>query len=67
MQGGVERALVYVEDAVRDLLDALADPPPVHRREGKRFENQKVERASEGVGLRARGHDNSVEGSSLAV
>src|ERR1041384_7782480 len=30
VQRGVEGALVDLEDAARDLLDALADPPAVH-------------------------------------
>src|SRR6476620_8506767 len=36
----VERALVDVEDALRELLDALADPPTVHRLEVERLEHE---------------------------
>src|SRR5690242_8021491 len=36
----VERALVHLERAFRDLLNALADPPSVHGVEGKRFEDE---------------------------
>src|SRR5215204_604737 len=61
LQGGVERALVHIEHAFRDLLDAQADAPAVHRREGERLENEQVERAPERVRLRACGHGSSGE------
>ena len=56
LERGIQGALVHLEHAVGDLLDALADPPPVHGREGERLEDQQVERAPEGVSLRSDGH-----------
>ena len=42
---------------MRDLFDAEADAPPVHRLEGERFEHEQVDAAAEGVGfLRMAGH-----------
>src|SRR5688500_8687524 len=52
----VEGALVHLEHAVGDLLDALADPPAVQRGEGERLEDEEVERAAEDIGRRAGGH-----------
>src|SRR5881394_670291 len=46
----IEGALVDVEDALRELLDALADPPAVHRLEVERLEHEEVEGAPEHVG-----------------
>src|SRR5690242_14457337 len=43
MQCGVERALVHLQDVLRDLLDPLRHSPAMHRLEGKSFENQHVE------------------------
>src|SRR5205823_6648491 len=45
MQRRVQRALWDLKRFARDLLDALGNPPAVHRLERERFENQKVERA----------------------
>jgi hypothetical protein len=50
LQGGVERSLIDVEDAARELLDALADPPTVHRCESECLEDEEVECAAEDVG-----------------
>jgi hypothetical protein len=50
LQGGVERSLIHVEDAARELLDALADPPTVHRCEGEGLEDEEVECAPENIG-----------------
>src|SRR5688572_32382955 len=56
LERGIERALVHLEHTVGDLLDALADPPPVHGSERQRLEDQQVERAPEGIGLGSHGH-----------
>ncbi len=56
LERGVQRSLVNLERAIGDLLDALTDSPPVHGFERERFEHEEVERAAEGVGLRAGGH-----------
>src|SRR5665647_1057213 len=50
LQRRVERSLIHIERAARELLDALADPPPVHGLEGERLEHEEVERAAENVG-----------------
>ena len=43
MEWGVERALLDLEDFVRDLLDAFGDGPAVFGFEGDGFENQEVQ------------------------
>src|SRR6478609_10939855 len=50
LERGVERALVHLEGALRHLLDALADPPAVHRCESERLEHQEVDRAAQRLG-----------------
>jgi hypothetical protein len=50
VQGGVERALVDLQYLVRPLLDALGNPPPVHRLELERLEHQHVERPLKQIG-----------------
>src|SRR5207302_4811035 len=45
MQCRVERALWNLKRVARDLVDALGNPPAVHRLERERFENQEIERA----------------------
>src|SRR5687768_505143 len=52
----VEGALVHLQHAVGDLLDALADPPAVHGLERERLQDEQVERAAEDVRRRAGGH-----------
>src|SRR5688500_5443254 len=52
LQGGVQRALVHVEHTPGHLLNALADPPAVHRLERQRFEHQQIERTAKHVGWR---------------
>src|SRR6185312_3170875 len=51
LQRGIERPLIDVEGPARELLDACADPPPVHRLEGERFQNQQIEGPTQDVGL----------------
>src|SRR6185437_5937119 len=51
MQRRIERSLVHLEHAFRDLADALAQAPPVHWLEQCGFENEQVERALEDVGV----------------
>src|SRR6185437_2099638 len=51
LQGGVERALVHVQDAGRKLLDPLADAPAMHGLEREGLEDQKLEGAAEDVVL----------------
>src|SRR4051812_28986230 len=52
----IERALVHFENTPGDLIDALADPPPMHGREGECLEHEQVEGAAEGVALRFDSH-----------
>jgi len=40
LEGGIERPLVHFQHPVRDLLHALADPPPVHRCDGEGLEDE---------------------------
>jgi hypothetical protein len=40
---GVERARIHLEHVLGDLLNALSDPPPVHRSEGDRLEDEHVQ------------------------
>ena len=56
LERGIERPLIHVEDAARELLNARADSPAVHRLEGERLEDEKVERAPKDVGLFGCGH-----------
>jgi hypothetical protein len=55
LQRGIERALIDLERVARDFLNALADAPPVHGREGERFEGEKVDGAAKGVDLWGQG------------
>ena len=43
MERRVKRALVDLEDVLRELLDALGDAPAVHRARGKGLQDQDVE------------------------
>src|SRR5437879_13065095 len=45
MECGIERPLPDPEALPRQLLDPAGNSPPMHRRQGKRLENQQVERA----------------------
>src|SRR5688572_20471384 len=45
----IERPLVRVEHSARELLNALADPPPVHGLEREGREDQQVERTTKDV------------------
>jgi hypothetical protein len=67
LERGVEGALVDLEHPVGDLLHALADAPAVHRLERERLEDEQVERATEGVALRADGHERLGAGVPVAV
>src|SRR4029079_9049801 len=40
LQRGIERALIHLEHPFGDLLDAKADPPPVHFGEGECLEDE---------------------------
>src|SRR5215210_6603186 len=40
LKGRIERTLVHLEYALRCLLNALANAPAVHRREGERLEDE---------------------------
>src|SRR3954470_13604164 len=51
LQCGVERALVHLEAAARDLLNADADPPSVHWRERQRLEDEEIDAAAKGIRL----------------
>src|SRR3954467_7039939 len=51
LQCRVERALIYVEAAAGDLLNADTDPPSVHRRERQRLEDEEVNAAPKGIRL----------------
>src|SRR5437867_4032954 len=48
----IERTLIDVEAALRDLLNPEADSPAVHGREGQRLENQQIDAAAERIRLR---------------
>src|SRR5512140_1151860 len=50
LERGIERALIHLEGTARELLNPLADSPPVHRREGERLEHQQIDRAAERLG-----------------
>src|SRR5262245_21114271 len=65
LKGGVERALVDVEAALRQLLDSQADPPAVYGLERQSLEHEEVDAASKRIGFLgvARRH----EASSLEV
>ena len=45
VESRIERALRDLQRGVRHLTDPLGERPPVHRREGERFEDQEVEGA----------------------
>src|SRR3954470_23239721 len=45
LEDRIERALVDVERVARELLDALADSPAVHRLEGQGLEHEHLEGA----------------------
>src|SRR5215469_14584903 len=45
MEGGIEGALVHLNDGSRDLLQPLSDSVAVRRFEGKDLENHHIERA----------------------
>src|SRR5205823_4642515 len=47
----IERALIDVEASARDLSDAEADPPAVHRLERECLEDQQVDATPEDVGF----------------
>jgi len=49
MEGGVEGALLDLEDVLGDLLDALGDGPAVLGLESEGFEDEKVESALDEV------------------
>src|SRR5207248_726245 len=49
LEGWVERALIDLEAALGDLLDAESDSPPVHGLQGERFQDEEVDAPSEGV------------------
>ena len=51
MKRGVERALLHLENVLRDLLQALGDSVPVKGTERHDLENQEVERALEQIGF----------------
>src|ERR1041384_4272997 len=51
MERRVERSLIDLEHAARDLLDALADAPAVHGLEGRGLEDEEVEGALKDVGV----------------
>src|SRR6266568_1526291 len=58
MEGGIERPLPDPEALPRQLLHPVGNPPPMHRRQGKRLENQQVQRAlHDGGGGGGGGHD----------
>src|SRR5687768_17255470 len=48
----VERALIDFKHAVAQLLNALSDPPSMHRCEGKGAEDEQIDGAPEGLGRR---------------
>jgi hypothetical protein len=52
MQGGIERALVDLEEILGDLLQALRDSIAVTRAEGHDLENEHVESAAKEFELR---------------
>src|SRR5439155_26114690 len=52
LERGVERSLIDVEHTPRELLDALADAPAVHRLERQCLEDEQIERSAENVGGR---------------
>src|SRR4051812_29031991 len=45
LERGIERALVDLQPAARDLLDAEPNSPAVHRFQGERFQDQQVDAA----------------------
>src|SRR4029077_15699572 len=45
MKGWIQRALVYLQDILRDLLDALGDGPSMHSSGSEGSQNQKIKRA----------------------
>src|SRR5262245_22606133 len=47
LEGGIERALIGIEHAPRQLLDALPDSPAVHGLEGQGLEDEEVEGTAE--------------------
>src|SRR5438105_11365201 len=59
VQCRVQRALWDLKRCARDLVDALGNPPTVHRLERERFENQEVERALRQVESGVVGHGSS--------
>src|SRR5690348_9665987 len=50
LQGGVERALIDVEDVVGDLAESERETPPVHRLSGEELEGQHLEGPLEHLG-----------------
>src|SRR6266550_2118853 len=51
LQRRIERALVHLEAAAGDLLNAEPNSPPVHWRERQRFEHEQVDAAAERIGF----------------
>jgi hypothetical protein len=45
MQSRVKRALTDLQYVLRDLLNALCHSPTVHWAEGKRLQNQQIQRS----------------------
>src|SRR5690606_29875895 len=56
LQRRIQRPLVHLQHALRNLLHALADPPPVHRGQGKGLQHEQVERSAQCVRLLASSH-----------
>jgi hypothetical protein len=50
MERGVERALIHLQDVVRNPANALGDGPAVHGLEGNGFQDQEIESALNEVG-----------------
>src|SRR5919109_5465613 len=47
LEGGVDRALIDVEDVARDLAQPEREAPAVHRLDGQQLEGEHLERATE--------------------
>ena len=50
VEGGLERALSDFQRVARELLDALADAPAMHRGEREGFQDEEVEGSLEDIG-----------------
>ena len=51
MKRGIERALLHLQDVLRDLLQALRDGVAVERPERRHLQDQHVERALQQIGF----------------